>query len=42
VIAEGSKSEILTIKDEETFKKIREIAAERRRHVEETGEILSL
>ncbi len=42
VIADGSKSEILTIKDEETFKKIREIAAERRRHVEETGEILSL
>jgi predicted ABC-type ATPase len=42
VIAEGSKNEILTIKDEETFKKIREIAAERRRHVEETGEILSL
>ena len=42
VIAEGSKSDILTIKDEETFKKIREIAAERRRHVEETGEILSL
>ena len=42
VIAEGSKSEILTIKDEETFKKIREIAAERRRHVEETGETLSL
>ena len=42
VIAEGSRTEILTIKDEETFGKIKEIAAERRRHVEETGEILSL
>ena len=42
VIAEGSKTDILTVKDEGTFAKIREIAAERRRHVEETGEGLSL
>ena len=42
VIAEGSRTETLTIKDEETFGKIKEIAVERRRHVEETGEILSL
>ena len=42
VIAEGSKDTIINIKDEETFQKIRSIGDERRRHVEETGEILSL
>ena len=42
VIAEGSKSDLITIKDEETYEKIRSIALERRQHVEETGEILSL
>ena len=42
VIAEGSKSDLITIKDEETYEKIRSIAFERRQHVEETGEILSL
>ncbi len=42
VIAEGSKSDLINIKDEETFEKIRSIALERRQHVEETGEILSL
>ena len=42
VIAEGSKDTIINIKDEETFQKIRSIADERRRHAEETGEILSL
>jgi predicted ABC-type ATPase len=42
VIAEGSKSDLINIKDEETYEKIRSIALERRQHVEETGEILSL
>ena len=42
VIAEGSKSDLITIKNEETYEKIRSIAFERRQHVEETGEILSL
>lgn len=42
VIAEGSKSDVINIKDEETYAKIKAIAEERRRHVEETGEILSL
>ena len=42
VIAEGSKDTIINIKDEATFHKIKAIADERRRHVEETGEILSL
>lgn len=42
VIAEGSKDDVINIKDEETYAKILAIAQERRRHVEESGEILSL
>lgn len=42
VIAEGSKSDVINIKDEATYAKVKAIAEERRRHVEETGEILSL
>ena len=42
VIAEGSKSDVINIRDEETYAKIRAIALERRKHVEESGEILSL
>ena len=42
VIAEGSKKDVINIKDESTYTKIRSIAEERHRQVEETGEILSL
>ena len=42
VIAEGSKGDVMNIKDEETYMKIKEIAQERQRFVEETGKILSL
>lgn len=42
VIAEGSKSDVINIKDEATYAKVKAIAEERRRQVEETGEILSL
>jgi len=42
VIAEGSKGDVMNIKDEETYLKIKEIAQERQRFVEETGKILSL
>lgn len=42
VIAEGSKDDVINIRDEETYAKILAIAQERRRHVEESGEILSL
>lgn len=42
VIAEGSKNDVINIRDEETYSKILEIAKERRQNVEETGEILSL
>ena len=42
VIAEGSRGDVVNIKDQETYDKIHLIAMERRRHVEETGEILSL
>lgn len=42
VIAEGSKNDVINIRDEETYAKILAIAQERRRHVEESGEILSL
>ena len=42
VIAEGSKNDIVNIRDEETYEKIRAIGQERRKHVEETGDILSL
>ena len=42
VIAEGSKDDVINIKDEETYEKVKAIAMERRRHVEESGDILSL
>ena len=42
VIAEGSKNDIVNIRDEETYVKIRAIGQERRKQVEETGDILSL
>lgn len=42
VIAEGSKTDVINIKDEETYARIKAIAEERRKIVEETGEILSL
>ena len=42
VVAEGSGKDVVNIRDEETYAKIRAIAEEHRRHVEETGEILSL
>lgn len=42
VIAEGSKKDILNIKDEATYATIKAIADERKKIVEETGEILSL
>lgn len=42
VIAEGSKNDVINIRDKETYSRILEIAKERRQHVEETGEILSL
>ena len=42
VIAEGSKNDVVNIRDEETYEKIHAIAMERRKHVEETGDILSL
>ncbi len=42
VIAEGSKDETLNIKDEATYAKIKAIADDRKKIIEETGEILSL
>lgn len=42
VIAEGSCNEVINIRDKDTYDRILEIARERRRHVEETGEVLSL
>jgi hypothetical protein len=42
VIAEGSKDEILNIRDEATYAKIKAIADNRKKIIEETGEILSL
>lgn len=42
VIAEGSKDELINIKDEEIYTKIRSIAMERLKAIEENGEILSL
>ena len=42
VIAEGSKTDVINIRDEETFAKIKAIAEERRQHAEEHGDILSL
>ena len=42
VIAEGSKNDIVNIRDEETYEKILAISEERRRIEEENGTILSL
>lgn len=42
VIAEGSKNDVVNIRDEETYAKILAIAKDRHRHAEETGDILSL
>ncbi|MBQ7898284.1 MAG: zeta toxin family protein [Bacteroidales bacterium] len=42
VIAEGSKDDVINIRDKEIFTKIKSIALERRKHAEENGEILSL
>ena len=42
VVAEGSGKDVITIRDEETYAKILAIAHERRKHIEETGEHLSL
>ncbi len=42
VIADGSKTDVVNIKDEETYLKIKAIANDRKKIVEETGEILSL
>lgn len=42
VIAEGSKDEIINIKDEETYAKIKAIADDRQKLEDENGSILSL
>ena len=42
VIAEGSKDDVINVRDKEIFAKIKSIAQERRKHAEENGEILSL
>ena len=42
VIAEGSKLDVINIKDRETYEKIRKMAQEAHKYAEETGEILSL
>ena len=42
VIAEGSKGDVINVRDKEIFAKIKSIALERRKHAEENGEILSL
>ena len=42
VIAEGSRNDVINIKDQETYDRSLAIAKERRRLVEETGEVLSL
>ena len=42
VIAEGSKMDLINIKDRETYQKIRKIAQEAHRYDEETSNILSL
>lgn len=42
VIAEGSKDELINIKDEEIYTKIRSVAMERLKAIEENGELLSL
>ena len=42
VVAEGSREDVVNIRDKETFDKIYAIAEECRKHVEENGDILSL
>ena len=42
VIAEGSKSDVINVRDMETYETIKEMAKEKKKIVEETGEILSL
>ena len=42
VIAEGSKQDVVNIRDEATYEKILAIAKEHRNHIEENGEIPSL
>lgn len=42
VIAEGTKNEVLTIRDEETYKTIKGIADERQKIEDENGDVLSL
>ena len=42
VIAEGSRDEVINIKDRETYDKIRQIAIEHHNYAEEEGDILSL
>lgn len=42
VVAEGSKGDVVNVRDEETYRKILAIAEDHRRHVEENGEIPSL
>ena len=42
VVAEGSKGDVVNIRDEETYRKILAIAQDHRRDVEENGEIPSL
>lgn len=42
VVAEGSKQEVINIRDEETYSKILSIALERRKYAEESGDTLSL
>ena len=42
VIADGSKLDIINIKDRETYEKIRKMAQENHKYAEERGDILSL
>ena len=42
VVAEGSKQDVVNIRDEATYEKILAIAKEHRNHIEENGEIPSL
>ena len=42
MIAEGSKNDVISIKDEATFEKIKAISDERQKLAEENGKILSL
>lgn len=42
VIAEGSKNDVINIRDEETYETIKAMAKDKKQIAEETGEILSL